>query len=302
MGDVVIMRGAKEAPLVLKDAQPSSDEPVARGLDGAGAASASRVEKTAQSPGGQASLPGRNTDALQIHEVGRAAQPGAAPWDPMRIPPSWRPAPWAAALQEIEEYETKNRRPLPGYSTVPSERMLYSEDILAFVTGAIMNHSHLMRVSLFTMDDIVVPTFSSKMALAATEIYIVLDKNQVNNPSCKLQRKAMLDLHAWGVHMRARSPKGNLMSYNHEKTWLFDQNLLIVGSWNCSENSTNNCEEVCTASKSPVLIASQADHFDMLWETAKEIDWDEIERKEEIAREALTASRNRSPSRSKSRK
>ena len=209
-------------------------------------------------------------------------------------------APWQDALQRIEREEMK--RPLAGYSALPKERMLYNDDILPFISGAIANHTYLMRVSLFTMDIVVAPAFASRMVMGGTEVYIILDKSNVNKPSCTRQRRAMLDLREWGVHMRARRPKSGMMSYQHEKTWLFDQNLLIVGSWNCSENSTENCEEACVASKSPVLIASHNEHFDKLWRTAQEIDWEDVERKEEAAlEEKLAKQRNRSPSRSKAR-
>jgi len=185
---------------------------------------------------------------------------------------------------------------------LPYERMLYNDDILPFISGAIANHTYLMRVSLFTIDTVIVPSFAAKLAEGNTEVYIVLDLNQVNNPGCSRQRKAMIDLRAWGVHIRSRRPKAGMTSYQHEKTWLFDRNLLIVGNRNCSENSTANCEEACVASRSQVLIASHTEHYDMLWETAQEIDWEDLERKEEAALEGkLAKQRNRSPSRSRTR-
>ena len=216
--------------------------------------------------------------------------------------PTWEAAPWLEALQEITKEETRTRRELAAYCMLPYERMLYNDDILPFISGAIANHTYLMRVSLFTIDTVIVPSFAAKLAGGDTEVYIVLDLNQVNNPGCTRQRKAMLDLRTWGVHMRSRRPKSGMTSYQHEKTWLFDSNLLIVGSWNCSENSTENCEEACIASRSQVLIASHAEHYDMLWETALEIDWEDLERKEDVALEGkLAKQRNRSPSRSRTR-
>ena len=145
------------------------------------------------------------------------------------------------------------------------------------------------------MDTVVVHAFSSKLARGCSQIYIVLDKNQVNKPHCKKQRRATLDLKDWGVHMRARNPKVGMMSCQHEKTWTFDHNLLVLGSWNCSENSFSNCEEACVVSKSPVFLAAEAEHFVKLWESASEIDWEDIEEKEEIALQDKP--RDRSPPR-----
>ena len=282
VGDVVIMEQPAQEQLALTDSIPGPDFPIDRGPDSAGAVSAARAERVAQDIRETA-----EQTELQVQEAIHMQQG----------------APWQDTLKEMEHEVTRTRRPLAGYSTLPSECMLYNDDILPFISGAIANHSYLMRVALFTMDTVVVPSFAAKMALGNTKVYIVLDKNNVNTPSCTRQRRAMLDLREWGVHMRARRPKSGMTSYQHEKTWLFDQNLLIVGSWNCSENSTEHCEEACMASKSPVLIASHTEHFDMLWRTAQEIDWDEVERKEEAAlEERLAKQRNRSPSRSRARR
>ena len=279
VGDVMIMEQPAQDQLALTDSRPDPDSPKDRGPDSASAVSAARAERVARDIR-------ESVEQTELHI--RAVinmQQGA---------------PWQDALQRIENEEAK--RPLGGYSTLPKERMLYNDDILPFISGAIANHSYLMRVSLFTMDTVIVPSFAAKLALGGTKVYIVLDKNNVISPSCARQRRAMLDLREWGVHMRARRPKTGMTSYQHEKTWLFDQNLLIVGSWNCSENSTENCEEACMASQSPVLIASHSEHFDKLWGTAQEIDWDEVERKEEAAlEEKLAKQRNRAPSRSRAR-
>ena len=275
MGDVVVVKQPSEAPLALQDVRPGIVKPRARVPASACAVSASGAE--------------RSTRASGSFSVRDAATPADS---------KDYETPWSEALAAIRDEEERSRRPPPSYVSMPDLRMLYNDDISPFMQGAILNHGHLMRVSLYTMDTVVSGAFASKLARGASEVYIVLDKNQVKSPSCKRQWRAMLDLKAWGVHFRARNPKGNMLSCQHEKTWLFDHNLLVVGSWNCSENSTNNCEEACIVSKSPDLIAEHGEHFAMLWSTAAEIDWDEVGRKEENAQAAqLDKQRGRSSSR-----
>ena len=107
----------------------------------------------------------------------------------------------------------------------------------------------------------------------------------------------MLDLKAWGAHMRIRRPAPGMTSAQHEKTWLFDRHFLLVGSANATWNSFHKCEEAVVASKSVVLIRQQADHFDELWSSAKEVDWELLECKEREAQEKKGVSRARSCSR-----
>ena len=41
-----------------------------------------------------------------------------------------------------------------------------------------------------------------------------------------------------------RKPTKDGFSIQHEKTWLFDKHMLMIGSMNATYNSVRNCEEV----------------------------------------------------------
>jgi phosphatidylserine/phosphatidylglycerophosphate/cardiolipin synthase-like enzyme len=94
-------------------------------------------------------------------------------------------------------------------------------------------------------------------------------------------------LKLWGVKIRVRTPAKGIMSAQHEKVWLFDHNLLFLGSANATENSLNNCEETNVAITDHKCIEQWAEHFLKLWNTAQDPDWTDIESKEELALEAV---------------
>ena len=91
--------------------------------------------------------------------------------------------------------------------------------------------------------------------------------------------------------MRTRRPMPGMTSAQHEKTWLFDEALLIVGSANASFNSMTKCEETVIATRSKDLIEAQAAHFDKIWETAKEVDWVKLK----LLEEQITSNKLRGP-------
>ena len=270
MGDVIVVRRPILARPALLDAEPNVVKPGGPGSDSIAAASASRAESS-------------GVAQVDIHAVSQS--------------------PWLDAVARLEVEEKKYSGRIPFYVGLPAERMLYNPDILPFIESAIRSHSQLLRASLYCIDTVIVEALSKRLAGDPTEVYLVLDANQSKNPSCGRQRRAMMELKAWGVHMNVRCPGKGITSAQHEKTWIFDRHLMIIGSANCTYNSFTNCEEADVATQSPVLLASHIDHFAMLWESSIEVDWDELEKQEDAAllkkRLALDDKRARSPSRNR---
>ena len=143
-----------------------------------------------------------------------------------------------------------------------------------------------MRVAWYACDNVVVGPLTARLRRGDYAVFGVLDEGQVKNPSCTTQRAALLALRDWNtatnpVRFRMRRPRPGMTSAQHEKSWLFDEELLVVGSANATENSFTKCEEACIFTRNPDLIEIQADHFQKIWLDATEVDWNEIRRLED---------------------
>ena len=182
--------------------------------------------------------------------------------------------PWDLALESLD------RNAQTGFYGVAAERMLYDPDILPLLDMCLRSFRSLLRAALYIIDKVIVEPLSSKLRRGEAEVYLLLDAGQCSNPSCTSQRRAMIDLKDWGAHIRIRRPGPGMTSAQHEKTWLFDRQLLFVGSANATGNSFHRCEEAVVVTKSATLIGQQEEHFDMLWSTSKEVDWDALEAKD----------------------
>ena len=51
----------------------------------------------------------------------------------------------------------------------------------------------------------------------------------------------------------------------HEKTWVFDYDVVLIGSLNLTRNSAQECNECSTLLRSPEHNAKMARHFEELW-------------------------------------
>ena len=192
---------------------------------------------------------------------------------------------------DVPKARKNEKRNLAGdpndYWAMPALSLVFNPEILPFLKRKITGHHHLMRVALYCIDTALVQSIADRIGREKTEVYIVLDKNQAKNPSCSKQRRAMMLLKLWGVKIRVRTPAKGIMSAQHEKVWLFDHNLLFLGSANATENSLTNCEETNVAITDHECIEQWAEHFLRLWNTAQDPDWTDIEYKEELALESV---------------
>ena len=110
----------------------------------------------------------------------------------------------------------------------------------------------------------------------------------------------------WGGLVRIRRPHGGsaaFMSAQHEKSWLFDDGMVVVGSANATDNSMNNCEEAVVCTRSLQAADAAREHFRRLWEDGEPVSavWlGELITAKEMARAAAQADRARSQERGKS--
>jgi phosphatidylserine/phosphatidylglycerophosphate/cardiolipin synthase-like enzyme len=107
-------------------------------------------------------------------------------------------------------------------------------------------------------------------------VFVLLDLGNVEEPACARQHEAMLSMHKWGVKFRARKPNPCFASIHHDKAWLFDRHLIILGSANATHNSHNNCSESDLGTRDPIVIQEFEARYDRMYALANEIDWDQI--------------------------
>ena len=107
---------------------------------------------------------------------------------------------------------------------------------------------------------------------------------------------AMLALNDWGVEFRVRRPSPGMTSAQHEKTWLVDSHLLVVGSANATRNSFDKCEETVIVTQSRQLIGIHAHHFQRIWDLGEPVDWPNVREAEEAALARSRSRSRRSPS------
>jgi hypothetical protein len=179
-----------------------------------------------------------------------------------------------------------------AFASFPPEQMVYNPTALALMEMCLKKVVRLVRAGCYTIDNLIASVLAARLRRGGLSCYLVLDKGQCVNPSCSTQRAAMLTLKEWGAHMRVRRPTSGMTSAQHEKTWLFDNELLWVGSANATRNSFHKCEEASVVTKSEVLIQAQADHFDLVWEDSDEIDWKALAAKEQDVLETRARSRS----------
>jgi len=194
--------------------------------------------------------------------------------------------PWEGSLALVPR-EPAQYPNVPFISgAVQPDRLLYNPMIKDALSSAMRHFKKLMRVAWYACDMAIVEPLTARLRKGDYALFGVLDEGQVNNPSCTTQRAAMLALREWNtasnpVQFRMRRPASGMTSAQHEKSWLFDEELLVIGSANATENSFTKCEEACIFTMNPDLIAIQADHFQKIWLDATEVDWKQVKRLED---------------------
>ena len=90
---------------------------------------------------------------------------------------------------------------------------------------------------------------------------MILDWKQAVEPSCKSGKATVAELVANGVDIKRRRPVDSFYSSNHEKTWVFDDQMYLCGSMNSSTNSIEYCEEAGTFTRDVEIVKQAVLHF-----------------------------------------
>ena len=136
---------------------------------------------------------------------------------------------------------------------------LHDGNILDRIMRCCENAHHLVRASCMTIDNVMTNALCHKFrsdtnAKDSFGVFVLLDLGNVEEPACARQHEAMLSMHKWGVKFRARKPNPCFASIHHDKAWLFDRHLIILGSANATHNSHNNCSESDIGTRDPNVI------------------------------------------------
>jgi phosphatidylserine/phosphatidylglycerophosphate/cardiolipin synthase-like enzyme len=142
-------------------------------------------------------------------------------------------------------------------------------------------------------------------ARAGVACKMVCDRNKLFQVGSGLRmQQAMLCLLEWGVEIRHNLPgQGNIMSAQHQKTWLVDGGLLLYGSHNLSKNSARNADELLCATSVKSACDGFANHFEWLWDRSIAVEARELQElidkhlaNKEVKAEERTLARQRSQS------
>ena len=126
------------------------------------------------------------------------------------------------------------------------------------------------------------------------DVCIILDLSQAGKPSSSSGRQTVRDLKEWGVKIRTRKPKKAAYSLQHAKTWIIDEELLLVASMNATGNSVGNCEEVGIFLRTRREVEKAVGHFMKIWEDSSPVVAEMIN-----LDRSRSVSKTRSPSRSR---
>ena len=110
------------------------------------------------------------------------------------------------------------------------------------------------------------------------QVRVLVDQGQMRSPSCTQQASALLAMTEWGAKLRSRKPGTSFNSAQHEKSWLFDRQMVVVGSMNLTTNSVLNCEESVCATREMGAVDAYAAHYSAIWEEAEEVTREDLER------------------------
>ena len=135
-------------------------------------------------------------------------------------------------------------------------------------------------------------------------IKLLLDANQMKNPSCARQLNTVQELFETAgsnlLEVKSFSPKAGFSAL-HAKTWCIDGQVYIGGSFNFTKNADLSNEEHLVVVRDPPLVDKHERWFDDLWNKAghvtKEFVAAGLQRK---AEKAETRSRSASESRERS--
>ena len=121
-------------------------------------------------------------------------------------------------------------------------------------------------------------THIEQRARAGVACKMVCDRNKLFQVGKGLKmQEALLGLLEWNVEIRHSLPGyGNMLSAQHQKTWLIDGGLLLYGSHNLSKNSARNADELLSATCVKSACDDFADHFEWLWDRSIAVEKQEL--------------------------
>jgi phosphatidylserine/phosphatidylglycerophosphate/cardiolipin synthase-like enzyme len=115
-------------------------------------------------------------------------------------------------------------------------------------------------------------------ARAGVACKMVCDRNKLFQVGKGFRmQEALLNLLEWKVEIRHSLPgHGNMLSAQHQKTWLIDGGLLLYGSHNLSRNSAKNADELLCATSVKSACDGFANHFEWLWDRSIAVEKQEL--------------------------
>jgi len=121
-------------------------------------------------------------------------------------------------------------------------------------------------------------TAIEQRARADVACKMVVDRNKLFQVGKGLRmQEALLGLLEWNVEIRHSLPGyGNMLSAQHQKSWLIDGGMLLYGSHNLSKNSARNCDELLSATCVKSACDDFASHFEWLWDRSLAVEKQEL--------------------------
>ena len=120
--------------------------------------------------------------------------------------------------------------------------------------------------TVYTMDDRPLVDSLIDAQERGLEVRLCADNQQFNTPSSRNQPQCMTELVEKGVEIKVGHGKTI-----HQKTWLIDGDIAIIGSGNATTNSRQRCSEFGVETTDPNTARELKSKIDRLWEEGREV-------------------------------
>ena len=164
------------------------------------------------------------------------------------------------------------------HSSLPLVQVHYNECIGAQLKSLLGAAQSSVRLTCYTFDDFFSRELTALLVRLnqkgrAGSVRILVDASQAQKPSSAGQKRMMIQMSAWGAQIKTATGRGTTRSeLLHEKSWLIDEAVVVVGSANATYNSMELCREIMLTITDPEVVALQATHFDELWAASSDVE------------------------------
>ena len=129
-----------------------------------------------------------------------------------------------------------------------------------------------LQLCQFCIDDLEVVELLCQAVLRGVTVQLVVDAEQTDRPSCRLQPLRLVEMLDWEVQVRVFRPPSGGFAVMHSKLLLADETVLITGSLNLTHHGMTKNEEHVLVTTSPGAVEPAKKRIGALWDLAVPLD------------------------------